>query len=257
MIAYRGIRERAKKLERNTTQLNLEKIRGDLEDTTGEMEPNEAIWANLRTKPIRLRIQQFFFKAVHGTHKIGRFWLNIEGYTQKAACGNCGDDATMNHILTECTHPSTRLIWSLAKETWPHDEDTWPEITLGTIIGCGTLQIRTQKENRRENRNTNVAKDHPDAGATRLIKILISEAAYLIWITRCERAIRGNEHTERETRAAWRKTLNRRISEDTTTASQVRRTSDYINLIKSTWEKSLEKFYGSIPNNWIHRGKGF
>ena len=113
------------------------------------------------------------------------------------------------------------------------------------------------KENRRENRNTNVAKDRPDAGATRLIKILISEAAYLIWITRCERAIRGNEHTERETRAAWRKTLNRRISEDTTTASRVRRTSDYINLIKSTWEKSLEKFYGSIPNNWIHRGKGF
>lgn len=256
-ITYRGIRERAKKLERNTTQLNLEKIRGDLEDTTGEMEPNEAIWANLRTKPIRLRIQQFFFKAVHGTHKIGRFWLNIEGYTQRAACRNCGDDETMNHILTECTHPSTRLIWSLAKETWPHDEDTWPEITLGTIIGCGTLQIRTQKENRRENRNTNVAKDRPDAGATRLIKILISEAAYLIWITRCERAIRGNEHTERETRAAWRKTLNRRISEDTTTASRVRRTSDYINLIKSTWEKSLEKFYSSIPNNWIHRGKGF
>ena len=134
-IAYRGIRERAKKLERNTTQLNLEKIRGDLKDYTGEHVTDEGIWRSIRTKPIRLRVQQFFFKTIHGTQKIGRFWLNIEGYNHRAACNTCEDDETMNHILTECLHPTTRLIWSLAKTTWPHGDETWPEITLGTIIG--------------------------------------------------------------------------------------------------------------------------
>ena len=78
------------------------------------------------------------------------------------------------------------------------------------------------------------------AGATRLIKILVSEAAYLIWITRCGRAIRGDELTENETKAAWRRTLNRRISEDTTTASRVLRKPEYIKLIKNTWEKALQ-----------------
>ena len=251
-IAYRGIRERAKKLERKTTQLNLEKIKGDLKDITGEEETNAAIWHNVRMNPIRLRIQQFFFKTIHGTHKIGRYWLNIEGYSQRATCRNCEDDESMNHILTECTHPTTQRIWALAKETWPHGEETWPEITLGTILGCATLQIRTHTVEENRHNRPNVAEPRPNAGATRLIKILISEAAYLIWIMRCERAIRGNEHTERETRAAWRKTLNRRLSEDTTTASRVRRRPDYIKLVKNTWEQSLQKLHGSIPENWIH-----
>jgi ribonuclease HI len=256
-IVYRGIRERDKKLTRNSTQLNLEKIRGDLQDATGEPETNGAIWRTIRTNPIRLKIRQFFYKTIHETHKIGRFWLNIEGFQQRAACRPCNDDETMNHILIECTHPTTQLIWELAKETWPHSESSWPEITLGTIIGCGALQIKTgtHQGQRRDAATPNTPK--PNAGATHLIKILISEAAYSIWVLRCERVIRGHEHTERETRAAWRKILNRRISEDTTTATRVRRKPNYIKLIKNTWETALQKHHGSIPENWIRRGKGF
>ena len=108
----------------------------------------------------------------------------------------------------------------------------------------------------RHNRPT-VALTLPNAGATKLLKILVSEAAYLIGITRCRRAIHGDDLTENETKAAWRRTLNRRISEDTTTASHVLHKPEYIKLIKNSWEKALQKYYGSIPDYWIWRGKGF
>jgi ribonuclease HI len=106
-IAYRGIRERDKKRERNTTNLNLEKIRGDLLTYSGDTESDETIWKLIRTPPIRLKIQQFFYKTIHGTQKIGRYWLNIPEYEHRALCNNCEDDETMNHILVECTHPTT------------------------------------------------------------------------------------------------------------------------------------------------------
>jgi hypothetical protein len=96
-----------------------------------------------------------------------------------------------------------------------------------------------------------------DNGATRLLKILVSEAAYLIWTMRCERCVRGTEHTAEQTKASWRNIINRRLSEDTITASKVLRKPEYIKRTKQTWEKALQKYHGSIPENWIHRGKGF
>ena len=56
-IAYRGIREMNKKHERSTTQLNLEKIREDLQAATGNIETDAAIWSRIRTPPIHLKIQ--------------------------------------------------------------------------------------------------------------------------------------------------------------------------------------------------------
>ena len=143
--AYRGIRELDEKSGRYSTTLNLEKIKGDLQETRGESETDETLWATIRTRPICLKIQQFFYKTIHDTHKIGRYWLKIDGFETRAICKTCGDDETMDHILMECTHPSTQLIWSLAQKTWPHGSETWPQLTLGTIIGCGTIEIRSSE----------------------------------------------------------------------------------------------------------------
>jgi ribonuclease HI len=256
-IAYRGIRETTEKQKRHTTQINLEKIRGDLQDITDGPETDESIWGKIRTNPIRLTIQQFFFKAIHGTHKIGRYWLNIDGFEERAICRTCGDDESMNHILTECTHQSNQLIWSLAKKLWPHGDNTWPEVTFGTIIGCGALEIKTPRANPRRCNAAAPPEPQPNAGASRLIKILLSESAYLIWIVRCERTIRGIERTGREIDTTWRHTINRRLSEDTIAATKILRRESHKKLVKNTWEKALIKHHGSIPENWLLRGKGF
>jgi hypothetical protein len=48
-IAYEGLKELAPNPKRNTTNLNLEKVRREIAECTGTQETNEAIWNHIRT----------------------------------------------------------------------------------------------------------------------------------------------------------------------------------------------------------------
>ena len=203
------------------------------------------------------RSGSFFYKALHGSHKIGRYWLNIPTLEERCFCQECKSDKSMDHILTECEHSTRTLIWEKAKTLWPHGENTWPKISLGTIIECNTLTIRTeQKKTDKTTGQVQWTKVH-DSGATRLLKIVISESAYLIWTLRCERTIRGKAHTDREVEAAWLKVINRRLSEDKTTATKVLRREQYTNLVKNTWDRALYKRHCNLPEDWMNRNVVF
>lgn len=69
-IAYKGIQEQKHKKQRQSTVLNLEKVRCDIETQLGTQEPDKAIWQHIRKNPICPKIQQFFYKTLHDTHKI-------------------------------------------------------------------------------------------------------------------------------------------------------------------------------------------
>ena len=158
-------------------------------------------------------------------------------YCYQTTCRHCGSDES-------------------AKELWPHGEATWPTISLGTIIGCNSISVKTlQKRKDRNGRTENV--ELQDPGATRLLKIIISESAYLIWTLRCERTIRGKEHTEREVEIAWSKAINRRLSEDKTTATKVVRKDHYITIVRNTWDRALYKRHRDLPEDWIYRNVVF
>ncbi|KAH8984310.1 hypothetical protein EDB92DRAFT_1803196, partial [Lactarius akahatsu] len=96
-----------------------------------------------------------------------------------------------------------------------------------------------------------------DPGATRLLKIIISESAYLIWTLRCERIIRGKIHTEKEVVSKWLQAINRRLSEDKTTATKVLRKKYYINIVDNTWSRALYKRHCDLPRNWMNRNVVF
>ena len=162
----------------------------------------------------------------------------------------------MDHILTSCPHPTNTTLWDHAKELWPHEEGTWPDISLGTIIGCNAISVETTKETKGRDGTPQKRKSH-DQGATRLLQILLSETAYLSWTLRCERTIREREHTEPEIRATWLKTINRRLSEDKTTATKVLRRKPYTSLVKNTWTKALQKRHSNLPDDWINRNVVF
>ena len=181
---------------------------------------------------------------------------NIQDYKERGICQSCRDDETMEHILTGCSHRTNIAIWKCAENLWPYEEGTWPKITLGTIVGCNALSVKTTKETKGRDGLIRKSKQH-DQGATRLLQILISESAYLIWTLRCERAIREREHTEREVTAAWRKVINRRLSEDKTTAVKVLRRKSYVNLVNSTWDRALRKRHRNLPDDWIIRNVVF
>lgn len=162
----------------------------------------------------------------------------------------------MDHILTACEHPTRSLIWRRAEKLWPHGESTWPRISLGTIVGCNTLTVETLQRKKDETGRPQLSK-HYDPGATRLLRIIISESAYLIWTLRCERTIRGREYTDREVEAAWLKVINRRLSEDKTAATKVLRKEQYINVVKNTWDRALYMRHCNLPEDWMNRNVVF
>ena len=85
------------------------------------------------------------------------------------------------------------------------------------------------------------------------MQIIISESAYLIWVIRCERVIRGETHNAREIRARWLKTINKRLTEDKIIATTIKRDSTHIRRVKNTWGKLLDKERGgNLPDDWIN-----
>ena len=108
---------------------------------------------------------------------------------------------TLNHILTECPSTTRTTIWAAAQDLWPHEDALWPRISSGIILGCNLLEIKTRKQSASAQDNQT---DEPtlDPGPTRLAKILISEAAYLIWTLRCDRVINNGNHSPSMVEAA-------------------------------------------------------
>ena len=133
----------------------------------------------------------------------------------------------MEHILIGCTHGTTTAIWRWTKEAWNHEQYKWPEISLGTILGCGNLSAKTRPPEQRQT-TTN------QRGATRLLQILISEAAHLTWVMRCERVIQERDHSSHEVEAWWSKAINRRFTEDKVIATKIKRGKEHTKLIKAT-----------------------
>jgi len=61
------------------------------------------------------------------------------GVKDRQLCTSCGTTESMNHILFLCQSRPTQLIWILTREVWPHDDILWPEIDLGTVLGCSCI----------------------------------------------------------------------------------------------------------------------
>ena len=184
--AYKGILERKQHELQNSTKKNLQLTRMAIKRITGELETNTAIWKDTRKKTIRPIVQQFLYKMIHETHMIGKYWSHINGYEDRESCKSCHETESMSHILTQCKERSTQTVWHLARALWPHRNIAWPQITLGTILGCGsiTLQLnRPRRNNQRQQHKTTLQ------GPSRLLQIILSESAYLIWVLRCERVI--------------------------------------------------------------------
>ena len=243
--AYRGILERKRIPTRQSTSDNIQLAREAIERYLGHSETDATIWRGMRNTSIRPKIRQFLYKATHEIFMIGRYWSRIQAVSERQSCTTCGSIESMSHILIHCRSSPTRIIWDLAKTTWPHEDIPWPDISLGTILGCGSLAvpqlIRDQEQHRR--------KAHL-RGASRLLQILLSESAYLVWTTRCERVIHGKIHNQQQIRSKWLHAINSRLTNDKITASKIKRNKGFTRLVVNTWEKVLTK-ESDLPNNWI------
>ena len=252
-VAYKGIKESKTVQPRQTTTENLELTRNAIMAYTEECETDETIWKSIRKRNIRLRVQQFLYKAIHGTQMVRAVWTKIPGLEQRGTCATCNTSESMSHILIHCTALPVTTVWNLAKELWPHDSAPWPELSLGAILGCGCLSAQVRENENEQNEPGNEEGKWTGAkhrGATRLLQILISEAAHLIWVLRCERVIQVKIHNRDEIGLRWHKAINRRLTEDKINATMVTRKLPFSQLVKATWEPVLKKS-SDPPIEWI------
>jgi len=184
---------------------------------------------------------------MHNAFITGKRWRDFQGLEDRENCISCNTTDNMSHILTQCREQSTQLIWTLAKDIWPHRSLPWPEINLGTILGCGCVSAWPENEQTNEQRDRKTMHQGP----TRLLQILISESVYLIWILRGERVIQERHLHENKIRNQWLCNINKRLTDDKITATKVKRNNGFTNLVVNTWEPILEK-ERALPPNWIN-----
>ena len=185
--AYAALRQQPKIEPKRATKVLLDITRYAIQNFTNTLETDSTIWKICRHPDISKKIQIFIFKSLHNVHKIGEFWRNIPLYEHREKCYSCGiDTESLEHILTECDNIESKTIWHLAKRAWTNHHKDWPTLSLGLILGCGALNIPTTQGETSSSGNRLNAQRH---GCSRLLRILISESAHLIWVLRCERTI--------------------------------------------------------------------
>ena len=247
--AYQGLLS-SMNLDYQESTLNLlDTTRYSIQSLTNSLMTDAAIWNGCRNPDLSKKIQQFLFKTLHNTHRIGSFWLRVRNYEERARCSACNTNVeTMEHILFNCDDPTNNIIWTATKDLWLRTGSSdWPTMSIGLLLGCGVLHVpHTQEDDNTDNQDSERYKQ----GASRLLRILISESAYLIWTIRCERSIQGRTHTPDTIIKRWHNTLLRRLQLDRAIAASSRRNLKLTQLIHSTWN-GIIRMNNPPQENWV------
>ncbi len=246
-LAYGGIREIKGKDERKTTFQITDRVVDAVAAETGRIITKETLWRSLRNKSIPRKMRDFLWTTLHGAQKVGAFWSNVPNYQMWANCVVCGQEESMEHILTECQADGAVEARRLMVRVLKKKSDWFPEVTFGTILGASTVTYAEKMKK-------------PTRGLDRLYMIIVHETAHLIWRMRCERTIEwGGEpdkwHTRAEARNKWYAAVNRRIRMDRAlTWSRYGRAGIEKALVHETWEGLMrEKELGLM--DWMSLGE--
>ncbi|KAI0039428.1 RnaseH-domain-containing protein [Auriscalpium vulgare] len=241
-LAYRGIRAARDKPLRRSTVRNIYAVRDAIHTSLGSLATIPSVWTSCRHRDIPRPIQQFLFRSLHHSYKIGAYWESIPGYEHRASCSACGAPTeSMDHLLFQCPDSHQALIWHLARDLWPHGADSWPDMNIGTALACGLLSVRTPDDTQ---------PPRPRPGPTRLLRILVAESVHLIWVLRCEATIAERTLSPAAVVTRWRRRLHDRLITDKINASRTDRRPASSGLVRSTWRGVLLR-EDELPPDWV------
>lgn len=245
-LAYRGVRERKKRVERKSTTKAVQETLADVETATGDAHTAASLWISLRKDPIERKVRDFIWKALHDAHRVGKFWLNIPGYEDRARCRYCECVESLEHILTQCRAPGQQTAWDLARRLLAKRKMKLPEMTLGLVTGCQLWNVKNDK-------------NEPQTGLSRLTRLIVSETAYLVWKLRCERVIEGAEghprvHTAEEIERRWLAGVNKRLDIDCALTNKriAGRRAIAPHVVVATWGGVLQN-EEHLPSDWTSK----
>ncbi|KAH9838423.1 uncharacterized protein C8Q71DRAFT_705647 [Rhodofomes roseus] len=204
-LAYRGIRLQREPQRRRRTEQNIDAARTHLESNQPAI-PDDTLWKSQRNPDFSRPFAVLLWKSMHDALRCGSYWLNITGYEYRATCSYCGATEDLSHILWHCPATGQSAIWAIVSMLWTGKGLKWSGLSKAELH---TLGLTVWKDN----------KGRVRTGATRLWRILVSEATHLIWKLRCERVIGhadydGWDHDETYVRNRLYTALNRRLSHD-------------------------------------------
>ncbi|KAF8126585.1 hypothetical protein EV363DRAFT_1173921, partial [Boletus edulis] len=239
-IAYTAIRKNRDTPYTRNTLINLDITRYTIQDITRNLETDAMLWRNLRHPDIHRPIQNFLYRAMTGSLRIGDFWANIPNYEVRALCPHCKDTTeSLEHILTECDVEENATIWKLVKHVWPDPTTNWTTPTLGHILGCGNLTPTADEQE---------TVSQKQKGITRLKRILISESAYLLWTLRCDRVIGNHSHTRTAITTRWKNAIMTRLDIDRRLAKANRKHYTKTKVLH-TWTPIISDPQ-TLPHDW-------
>ena len=222
-------------------RINLERARVTLKDVNRKEMTDTNLWLKCRHPDIRRPVQAFLYKALNGALRIGQFWDDIPQHAHRAHCASCNaSPESLDHILIDCDNDAVTTVWSVARQTWPSSFGPWPTIHLGLILGCGSIALPLED-----------ADSLTHTGPSRLLRILISESAHLIWVLRCERTIQGLRHSTGAIKSRWLNKMNHRLSLDRHIATVYNRKPITRKLVQDTWQASLLEQHPSLEEDWV------
>jgi ribonuclease HI/exonuclease III len=89
--AYAHLVERRMREPTKTKVRNMSRALAALGETESISSRNEEdIWNDMWGKKVRKPISQFFYALMNGTHRVGKFWLNVDGREDWAKCQLAG-----------------------------------------------------------------------------------------------------------------------------------------------------------------------
>ncbi|KAJ6571170.1 hypothetical protein B0H19DRAFT_847804, partial [Mycena capillaripes] len=241
-IVYAGIKEAKATAFRKATDNTIKQVLTATQQNFNRLPLPAEIWKSIRHKDFTRQTRNFLWKSMHDAHRIGQFWKHIPTCEQWGICQYCEETEDLEHILLKCKRPGQQIIWRLAKELWLKKHPIWPDLSLGSVLGCGLASFRN-----------NGGKILP--GTSRLYRILISESLFIIWKARNDIVIQGDGKplSDAEIHNRWVFRINQRLGRDCTLSNQARydkQISVKPALVLQTWSSMLQN-EDKLPENWL------
>lgn len=242
-LAYGFIRDGAPPPMRRTSQTNLESAAEALEDYAAQRPRLASIWVSIWQMDSDRRVRVFWWKMLHGAHRLGRYWLNVTGFTHRAYCPYCGEVETMTHLMCDCPNPWRLALWREAMALLHVRSIPVDAITFGHILGVPVLQAPPRD-------------GHRNPANTRLLRCVLREMTYLIWVLRCEWVIsRGGDMahpvTVQEAVPRLYRRLNRCLHMDIARSRGARGTVALAPAtVLATWQGLVESST-PLPEDWL------
>ncbi|KAH9849654.1 hypothetical protein C2E23DRAFT_784043 [Lenzites betulinus] len=243
-LAYKGILAWGGRVDRHTTERNIEMIKAAMREDYKHDPTTATIWRAIWAKDVGKRAAAFLWKAIHGAYKVGSYWSNIEGYEDRGVCRSCVVEESMEHILLQCSAPGQHEIWEEVRHVLRAGGAPTPRLSLGAVLGAASTTV-------------DALVDEEQNGKTRLTRIVMTEAVHLIWKIRCERVIGWaaeqptRVHTNAEVAGKWKHVINERLKIDIFRAKyKGARKRLPPETVLSTWKGTLHD-ERALPENWI------